>query len=155
TNSFSVTVREVNSAPGLPGATNYTINELTTLTVTNTASDPDLPANSLVYSLMLPPAHATVDTNGIISFTPDESQGPAVYTITTIVTDDGTPSLSATNSFTVTVNEINSAPRLITATNCTINELTTLTVTNTASDTDLPANNLAYSLISAPAHATI
>jgi hypothetical protein len=32
--------------------------------------------------------------------------------ITTVVSDNGTPSLSATNSFTVVVNDLNSAPVL-------------------------------------------
>ena len=36
----------------LPGTTNYTINELTTLSVTNTATDPDVPANNLRESIL-------------------------------------------------------------------------------------------------------
>src|SRR5205823_6632719 len=109
------------------------------------------PANILTYSLVAPPAHAAIDTNGIITFSPDESQGPGVYAITTIVTDNGSPNLSNTNSFTVTVNEVNGAPILPATTNYTISELTILTVTNTASDPDIPANALTYSLVAPPA----
>src|SRR5262249_18290443 len=115
----------------------------------------DIPANVLTYSLLSPPAHASIDTNGVITFTPHENQGPGGYTLTTVVTDNGTPNLSATNNITVTVNEVNSAPVLPPSTNYTINELTMLTVTNTATDSDIPANVLSYSLVAPPAHASI
>src|SRR6185436_16431894 len=137
TNSFTVIVTEVNSAPVLPIQPNFTIAELTTLLVTNTATDPDLPANNLSY-LLLGPTNASISVNGVISWTPTEAEGPSTNTFTTIVTDDGVPALSATNSFTVVVSEVNSAPVLTVQTNYTIAELTTLTVTNTASDSDLP-----------------
>src|SRR5437879_2507467 len=127
TNSFTVTVNEVNSAPVLPGQTDRTVAELTTLTVTNTASDGDLPANVLSYQLVSPPVGASISSSGVISWTPSEAQGPSSATFTTIVTDNGTPSLSATNSFRVTVNEVNSVPVLPTQTDRTIAELTTLT----------------------------
>ncbi|MFO1477564.1 MAG: hypothetical protein U1F98_13050 [Verrucomicrobiota bacterium] len=51
---------------------------------------------------------ALIDASGVITWTPtSRPAGPGVYTITTIVTDDGVPALSATNSFQVTVNEVN------------------------------------------------
>src|SRR5205823_1063641 len=104
TNSFIITVLEVNGAPVLPGTTNYTINELATLTVTNTATDPDVPANNLAYALTISPVanNAVISANGVITWTPTEVQGPGVYTFTTVVTDDGQGTLSATNSFSVT-----------------------------------------------------
>src|SRR4029079_2751698 len=109
----------------------------------------------LTYILQNPPAGATIDTNGVINWTPTEAQGPSTNTITTIVTDNGVPPLSATNSFTVTVTEVNSAPTLPVQTNRTIAELATLVVTNRATDTDLPTNTLNYSLQNPPAGATI
>jgi hypothetical protein len=155
TNSFTVIVNEVNSAPVLPTQTNRTVTELATFTVTNTATDSDLPANQLSYQLVSPPAGATIDTNGVIAWTPSEVQGPGTNLITTIATDSGVPPLSATNTFTVIVNEMNSAPVLPAQTNRTVNELVTLTVTNTATDSDVPANLLSYQLVSPPAGATI
>src|SRR5438876_281294 len=110
TNTFTVTVNEVNTAPVLTGQTNRTINELTTLTVTNTATDGDLPANILTYQLVSPPTGATISASGVISRTPSEAPELSTHTFTTIVTDNGTPALSATNSFTVAVNEVNSSP---------------------------------------------
>ncbi len=155
TNGFTVTVTEVNRAPALAAQTNRTILELTALLVTNTATDADLPANVLTYSLVTPPAGAVIDTNGVIAWTPTEAQAPSTNLITTVVTDNGAPPLSATNIFTVFVTTTNSAPVLPTQADRTIAELATLVVTNTASDADIPANTLAYTLVGAPAGATI
>src|SRR5439155_24317451 len=111
-NSFTVTVNEVNSPPVLPGQADRTIAELTTLTVTNTAADADLPANVLSYQLVSPPAGASISASGVIRWTPGEGQGPGAGMFTSIVTDNGTPALSATNTFSLTVNEVNSPPVL-------------------------------------------
>src|SRR5439155_1051973 len=75
--------------------------------------------------------------------------------ITVKVTDNGTPALSATNTFTVVVNEVNSPPALTVPGNQTINELSVLVVTNTASDTDLPANTLTFALVSGPSGVSV
>src|SRR5207237_311623 len=138
TNSFSVVVTEVNAAPVLPSQANRTINELATLTVTNTATDSDIPANTLSYTLLTAPGGAVISAAGVITWTPSEAQGPSVNTFTTRVVDNGSPALSATNSFIVTVNEVNTAPVLTAQVNHTIAALTTLLVTNTATDSDLP-----------------
>ena len=59
--------------------------------------------------------------------------------IVTVVTDDGVPALSATNSFEVIVDEVNSAPAFdATPSDVTIDELTLLSVANAASDGDSP-----------------
>src|SRR5207237_771015 len=134
---------------------NLTIAELTTLSITNTATDSDLPANHLTYSLLLAPTNALISSNGIINWIPTEGQGPSTNIFMTVVTDDGVPPLSATNSFTVVVTEVNSAPALPVQTNLTIAELTSLNVANTATDADIPANALAYALLVAPTNAVI
>jgi hypothetical protein len=157
TNSFRVIVTEVNTPPLLPVLADQVINELTTLTITNTASDEDLVGNSslvndLSYALVNPPAHASIDLHGIITFTPDETQGPSTNMITTIVSDG---SATATNSFTVIVNEVNAPPSLPMITQRVMDELTVLIVTNSATDLDVPANTLAYTLVDPPLHATI
>jgi len=113
TNNFTVIVTEVNSAPLLTVPSGQTINELATLNVSASATDSDLPANILTFSLLAPPAGMTiVSGTGAINWTPTEPQGPSTNVITVVVTDNGTPALSATNSFTVTVNEANTAPSL-------------------------------------------
>jgi hypothetical protein len=153
TNSFGVVVNELNLPPILPTQNDRTINELTTLSVTNSAFDPDLPANILSYTLLAAPTNAVIDANGIISWQPTEAQGPSTNAFTTAVTDSG--GLSTTNTFTVVVNEVNVAPVLPVQTNRTIAPLTALVVNNTATDADLPANNLTYSLVAGPASAAI
>jgi hypothetical protein len=151
TNAFTIVVDEVNSAPVLGVIPNETINELTFFSVTNAATDTDIPANILTYTLINPPAGMTISTNGVITWTPSEAQGPGTNLITTVATDNGVPPLSATNSFTIVVNEVNSAPVLGVIPNYTINDLTTFAVTNAATDTDIPANTLTYTLINPPA----
>ena len=147
TNTFAVVVNEVNSAPSLTVPANQTINEQTLLGVSASASDSDIPANTLTFSLPSAPVGMTIDPNtGAITWTPSEADGPAVYTVSVAVTDDGSPALSVTNSFTVTVNEVNTAPSLPAIANRTIHAGQTVTFTNSATDSDLPANMLTYTL---------
>ena len=88
---------------------------LAALTVTNTATDSDLPVNLLVYNLQAAPAGVAIDANGVITWTPNAGQGSSTNTITTIVTDYNPWALSAqhlstTNSFTVIVTAPAPAP---------------------------------------------
>jgi hypothetical protein len=83
-----------------PAKTN--INALTTLVVTNAATDPD-PTTTLTYTLINPPPGATISTNGVITWTPTIGQ-TNTYTIITAVTNSEDPPLGVTNVFTVTVN---------------------------------------------------
>jgi hypothetical protein len=152
TNSFSVVVTEVNVAPTLAAQTNHTIAELTLLTVTNAATDSDLPANILTYSLLVAPTNAAISSGGVITWTPTEAQGPSTNVFTTVANDG---IASVTNSFAVFVTEVNAAPVLLAQTNRTVTELTLLTVTNMASDLDIPTNTLSYSLAVAPTNAAI
>ena len=135
---------------------NLVVNELTPITVTNTASDPDF-GQTLTYILVNTPVGVQIDNNGIITWTPSEAQGPGVYTVTTVATDNGFPALSATNSFTVIVNEINVAPVLPAQPNRTLYlpGSGALVVTNTATDADIPANTLTYQLVNGPSTASI
>ena len=90
TNTFTVVVSEVNTAPMLASIADQTMAELATLTVTNAATDSDLPANGLSYRLEGAPEGAAIDTHGVITWTPTETQGPSTNVITVVVTDDGT-----------------------------------------------------------------
>src|SRR2546422_7229831 len=57
--SFTVVVNEVNSAPVLAAISDQTVAEGSALTVTLTASDGDVPANALTYSMVTGPAGAS------------------------------------------------------------------------------------------------
>ncbi len=54
-----------------------TVDEQTLLTFTATATDADLPANTLTFSLSGEPAGALIDpVSGVFTWTPSEAQGP-------------------------------------------------------------------------------
>ena len=150
TSTFTVTVNEVNAPPVVESVSSeeVTVNEEAAVSVTVTASDPDLPANVLTYSLGADaPEGSNIDpTSGVFSWTPTKAQGPSNNTITVVVTDNGTPSLNASAVFTVVVNEINSPPTLTAIGDQTVLEGNALTFTVAGSDTDVPAQELRFSL---------
>src|SRR5206468_3890340 len=150
--SVNVGVTDANSAPVLTVPANQTIAELSTLVVTNTATDVDVPANTLTFSLLFGPAGVSVNpATGVLTWSPTEAQGPSTNVITVRVSDNGVPSLSDSKSFTVVVTEANSAPVLTVPANQTIAELSTLVVMNTATDGDVPTNTLTFILVYGPA----
>ena len=71
------------------------------------------------------------------------------------VTDNGAPAMSDFETITIHVNEVNVAPILGTIGSKTVDELAELAFTATATDADLPANSLTFSLAGAPAGASI
>jgi len=123
---FVLTV--LNARPTIASITNQTVNELTTLTLTNTATDLDVPAQTLTFSLASAPNGMTItplSTNaGVIHWTPQQTNSPSTNTVSVVVTDNGSPSLSATNTFLVIVREVNVAP--------TLSNISTQTVSHTA-----------------------
>jgi len=99
-----VTVNEVNAAPqiSLPGS--LTIDSGTPVTFTVTATDSDLPAQFLTFSLDPgAPATASIDpASGAFAWTPDDTSiGTNVLSVR--VTDSGSPTLSAAGQVTVIV----------------------------------------------------
>jgi hypothetical protein len=105
--SLGAVVTVGNTAPTLAPIADQTVNVGVTVTVTPVASDPDVPTQTLSFSLASGPANATIDPQtGVFSWRPAASQGGATYPITIMVTDNGTPVLSATQSFNVIVNPL-------------------------------------------------
>src|SRR5207249_2279926 len=120
---------------------NQTIAELSTLVVTNTATDADLPANTLTFSLVSGPAGVSINpTTGVLTWTPTAGQGPSTNVITVKVTDNGVPALSDSKSFAVAVTHANSAPVLSPISDQVTFGGMQMTVTNSATDMDVPAN---------------
>jgi hypothetical protein len=155
---ITVTVNEVNQAPLLGTIGNRMVDEETLLTFTATATEVDVPANSLMFSLDPgAPLGAAIDaTTGVFTWTPTEDQGPGTVNITVRVSDSGSPMLSDFETIQVTVNEINRPPALDPINDRTVTEGTLLTFTATATDPDIPANGLMFSLDpGAPTGATI
>ena len=145
--TFTVNVAEVNSPPALAVIPDANIDELRELAFTATATDPDLPANALAFSLDPgAPSGASISAAGAFTWTPTEVQGPGTYPITVRVTDNGSPPLSDTKTFTITVNEVNEAPSLGAITDKITGPATPLKFVVTAADLDLPLNVLNYTL---------
>jgi hypothetical protein len=95
-NTFTVVVREVNLGPTLSFITDRTVNENSTLSFAVTATDPDLPANKLSYSIVSGPAGANIDSaSGVFTWTPSEAQGPSTNLFTVRVSDDAASPLSS------------------------------------------------------------
>ncbi|HKW51729.1 MAG TPA: FlgD immunoglobulin-like domain containing protein, partial [Candidatus Eisenbacteria bacterium] len=93
---------------------------------------------------------------GAFSWTPTEAQGPGSYPATIRVTDNGTPVLDDFEVITITVNEVNVAPVLAAIGNKTGAVGALIAFTASATDADIPANTLTFSLdAGAPAGATI
>ncbi len=97
--SFTITVTEVNQPPVLEPIGDQTLNNNQTLSVTAVASDPDLPAGTLTFSLVTAPTSATINPQtGQITWQANQT-GAVPFTVQ--VTDQG--GLSATQSFQVNV----------------------------------------------------
>ncbi len=145
-----------NNAPVLAAIGSKTVKEGTALTFTATASEVD-PGQTDTFSLDAgAPVGASITTGGAFSWTPTEAQGPGSYPITVRVTDNGSPVSNDSETITVTVSEVNNAPALAAISNQTVTEGSTLTVTAAATDSDIPANSVTYSLEpGAPAGMTI
>ena len=128
-------------------------------TVTNTATNGNIHASILGYGLVNPPGGMVISSNGIITWMPGQNQSPGTNTIVTVVTnsdplDTVNPQLTATNSFTVVVQEVNTAPVLPVQSNQTLVGLSSLLVTNRATNGNIHASIAGYSL-TGPGGATI
>jgi hypothetical protein len=132
-----------------------TVDEQTAWTFTATATDPD--GQPLQFALRNAPVGATIDpTTGEFAWTPTEDQGPATF-LFDVTVSDGIATTS--QSVTVTVNEVNSAPTLADVpTTATSARGAPLVFTATATDADridCLGNALTFSLVGAPAGAMI
>src|SRR5207244_11845886 len=91
--------------PILSAIANKTVSAGQLLSFSNVVNDPDIPANVLTFTLGAgAPTGANVDSaSGVFTWTPDSGQSPSTNVMSIRVADNGTPSLSATQSFTVFV----------------------------------------------------
>ena len=146
-----------NTQPVLNPIGNQTVNEGSALAFTAKAVDLDVPANVLTFSLDPgAPSAATITTAGAFTWMPTEADGPGNYPVTVRVRDDGSPVLSAFETITITVNEVNTAPTLGPIGNRTVSSGSEVSFTVEATDPDLPRQTLTFSLDSgAPAGASI
>ncbi|MEY2407948.1 MAG: large repetitive protein, partial [Verrucomicrobiota bacterium] len=103
TKSFLVTVNEVNSRPALGFLPDRTIDPGTLLSFSITATDSDDPPQAISFGLVSGLSGMTVDPSGLFTWTPTAAQASTTNLVRVSVSDNGTPSLSATQSFVVAV----------------------------------------------------
>ena len=103
--SFVLTVSSVNDAPTLTVITNQSIHPGELLTLTVAANDIDIPSQALTFDLLptVPPGASVNSTSGIFIWRPNAYQANSTNLIRLRVTDNGNPSLSATQTFSIAV----------------------------------------------------
>jgi endonuclease G len=99
--TVTVQVGSVNDRPALAPITDVTIYAGSSLNALASATDADLPADTLVYSLSGPAGASINPSTGAISWTPSLNQAGQIYTLTVRVTDAG--GLADEKSFKVAV----------------------------------------------------
>jgi len=96
-----------NTPPVLASIGNQTVNVGQTVAFTASVTDTDQPPQTLTFNLLTSPGNAALNTNsGAFSWRPLVTQAGTTNAFTLKVADNGSPSLSATQSFTVTVNPL-------------------------------------------------
>ena len=97
----------VNTPPTLVPIANQTVNAGQTVAFTASATDTDQPPQTLTFALLAGATNATLNTNsGAFSFRPLVTQANSTNGFTLKVSDNGTPPLSTTQSFSVFVNPL-------------------------------------------------
>jgi autotransporter-associated beta strand protein len=91
-----------------PTGTNIVVNAGVNLSVACMATDPDAPAQTLAYSLLpgAPSGAMMGPVSGVFTWRPPVASAGTSNYILVVVTDNGSPNLSATNNFTVSVNPV-------------------------------------------------
>ena len=135
--SFTLTVTDTNQAPALSAITNQSVAESASLSIPLSATDPD--GNGMTLSQTGLPTFCSLSDNlngtGSISCNPGLSNA-GTYPITVTVTDNGTPVLTDSKSFTLTVTNTNQAPALAAITNQSVAENASLSIPLNATDAD-------------------
>ena len=102
---FQVTVNETNQAPVLAAITDRVVHAGTLVAITNTATDADLPTNSLGFSLDVgAPVGASVGaSSGVFNWLTSDADAGLTNSVTVRVTDNGVPPLNDAKLFSIAV----------------------------------------------------
>jgi hypothetical protein len=156
TQDIAITITAINdNTPVITSNGVFSIAENTTAVTTVTATDVDLPAQALTYSISSGPDSALFSINpstGELTFVtapdyevPKDASVDNIYNVA-VQASDGT--LMATQDIVVTVTPVNDNSPVVTSNgNLSIAENTTVVTTVTATDADLPAQPLTYSIV--------
>ncbi|HVK57319.1 MAG TPA: Ig-like domain-containing protein, partial [Candidatus Kapabacteria bacterium] len=139
-----------NLAPAIQAIAAKSVAEGSLLQFTVVATDPDA-GQALSYAMQGAPVGASLTAAGVFTWTPTEAQAPSATTVTVIVSDNGSPTLSATNTFQLTATEVNANPTLPSIADRSVTEGSLMSISLNATDSDFPAQSLSYALSNAPA----
>ena len=159
TTTVTITVTETSQAPVLGSIGELDVDEGVELSFTAVATDADVPAQTLTFTLENAPAGARIDAvTGVFSWTPNEADGPDQISFDVVVTDDGAPALEDRETITVTIAEVNLPP--VADAGGDANAIVGQTVTldgSASSDLDIPEQTLSYtwSFSSVPTGSTL
>ncbi len=144
-----------NTAPVLDTIFNQAVRQNGELSLTLSATDFDEPANGLMFSLDAgSPAEASITANGEFTFDPTPATAPGAYAVTVNVADDGSPSLSDSQTFTVFVRDADAplaVPVLDPIGDQTIALGRSLAIRAAAYDFDATPGELTFEIVGAPA----
>ncbi len=102
--TVAITVSPANDAPVLAGIGTKEVVVGNPLTFTASASDIDVPAQSLTFSLEGGPAEASINPiSGAFAWTPGDADASTTNYVTIRVTDNGSPALSAAETVALVV----------------------------------------------------
>ena len=146
TNSFTLIVTEVNRSPSLAGASELTIPEAALYTLALSGVDPDIPGQPLSLRLIEGPDGSELE-DGVFRWTPLEEQGPSTHLVWVEVSDGID---TVTNAFRVVVREVNQPPVMTKPVSEDVDELSTYEQRFSATDDDLPAQEISFRLVSGP-----
>lgn len=138
-----------NRAPTVSWIGTKSVDELSQIQFTVTATDPD--GDSLTFTLVGPAVGSSIGrTTGVFTWTPSESQGPGTYRFGVKVIDDGSPNLSVQQDLVIQVREVNSEPDLEGPDDqySLIDEPASLQVV--VFDSDVPTQTITYSAAGLP-----
>ncbi|MDF1874822.1 tandem-95 repeat protein [Sulfurimonas sp. SAG-AH-194-I05] len=128
TQSFELTVNDINDAPTLSVESTKSVDEDGSTTVTFSANDVD---GTLTTTASAQNGTVVVNEDGTITYTPDaDYNGSDTITVTT--TDDDGAVVTQTSS--ITVNDINDAPEITLQSSATVDENGSVTINYTATD---------------------
>jgi len=152
------TVAVNNQAPVMDPVADQLLDEGDTLRMSVTATDPDGALQTLAFTLDpgAPAGMALNPATGELTWPTSVGQGGTTNVVTVRVSDNGSPALSAARTFKVIVRRGNHPPVLARVPDQVVSVGRMLSITNVATDSDLPRQTLRFGLAAgAPAGATI
>ncbi|MEL7499509.1 MAG: putative Ig domain-containing protein [Planctomycetota bacterium] len=154
TDNQTFRINVIDAAPQLQQPSDTTIDEGETLSIQLIATDPNSTQSQLRFSTSRSPVGSTLDpVTGVFTWIPNQFAGGLRFGIDVSVADE--TGQTDTKTFRVSVNELDSAPRLEFIDDQTTTERDTLSFQLVATDADSPQSQLRYSLQRAPMGATL